>query len=187
MSRTSSKDTTAALTYRYWSNLKRKLQYQITIYGSPTEPSQMHFNRFARARAAGYRSGLEVRISNELKAQGVTAAYEEHVIRYTKPERLSKYTPDFVLPNFIVIETKGRWVTEDRQKVKLVREQHPDIDLRIVFSNSNARISKQSSTTYAMFCEKLGIPYADKSIPESWIREPINLRSKEALEAAISA
>ena len=49
----------------------------------------------------------------------------------------------------IIIETKGRFVTADRQKMLLVKEQYPDLDIRFVFSNPNSRISKKSKTTYA--------------------------------------
>ena len=98
--------------------------------------------------------------------------YEKLTLPWTQPTVERKYTPDFVLYNGIVVETKGRWVTADRQKVKAVRAQYPLLDLRIVFSNANCRISKTSRTTYAMFCEKHGIKYASKRIPESWTREP---------------
>jgi hypothetical protein len=119
----------------------------------------------------GYRSGLEERVARELKAQGITSDYESVVIRYTKPERESKYTPDFPLPNGIIIETKGRFLTADRQKHLLIKKQHPELDIRFVFSNANARISKQSKTTYAAWCEKNGFLYATGSIPVEWLNE----------------
>ena len=121
----------------------------------------------------GFRSGLEDKIAAELTSQGVSYRYEDPVdrIQYAVPERTAKYTPDFVLPNGIVVETKGRFVTEDRQKHKLIKEQCPGIDIRFVFSNPNARISKNSNTTYAMWCEKYGFKYAARSIPKDWINE----------------
>jgi len=102
-------------------------------------------------------------------------------MRYTIPERLSRYTPDFVLPNGIIIETKGRFVTEDRKKHKLIREQYPNLDIRIVFSNPNSKIGKKSTTTYAMWCDRLGIPYAKRMIPLEWIRADPD---KDRVEAA---
>lgn len=99
-------------------------------------------------------------------------SYESVVILYDKPARTSRYTPDFPLPNGIIIETKGRFVTADRQKHLLVKAQHPDKDIRFVFSNANAKISKQSKTTYAMWCDKNGFKYANKSVPPAWIKEP---------------
>lgn len=125
----------------------------------------------ARGIREGYRSGLEEKVADQLEAAGIVAKYEEEVIHYLKPARKSRYTPDFVLPNGIIIETKGRFVTADRQKHLLVKEQHPNLDIRFVFSNSRTRISKQSKTTYAMWCEKYGFEYADKAIPSMWLKE----------------
>jgi hypothetical protein len=119
----------------------------------------------------GFRSGLEEKIASELKAAGVPVRFEELVIEYHKPARTAKYMPDFVLPNGIIVETKGRFVTADRQKHNLIHEQKPELDIRFVFSNSRQRISKKSNTTYAMWCDRYGFQYADKSIPLAWIKE----------------
>lgn len=120
----------------------------------------------------GFRSGLEESIAEDLTEQGVRFTFEELVIPYVKPERPAKYTPDFVLENGIIIESKGRFLTEDRQKHLLIQKQHPHLDIRFIFSNSRTKISKRSSTTYAMWCEKHGFLFADKEVPESWISEP---------------
>jgi hypothetical protein len=132
----------------------------------------------------GFRSGLEEKIADQLKAANIAYRFEEDVIEYLKPARTARYTPDFVLPNGIVVETKGRFVTEDRQKHIQVKQQHPGIDLRIVFSNSRSRISKKSNTTYAMWCERQGIKYADKVIPAAWLKETLNEASAAALQRA---
>ena len=92
-------------------------------------------------------------------------------ISYIKPERKAIYTPDFVLSNGIIVETKGRFLTADRQKHLLVKEQHPELDLRFVFSNSKAKISKSSKTSYGDWCEKNGFKYSDKTIPNDWLEE----------------
>lgn len=120
----------------------------------------------------GWRSGLEEQIARELTAKGVLFEFEKHIIEYHKPARTARYKPDFKLPNGIIIETKGRFVTADRQKHILVKEQHPELDIRFVFSRSKERISKQSKTTYAMWCEKNKFKFADKHIPQEWIDEP---------------
>lgn len=121
----------------------------------------------------GFRSGLEKAVADQLQAASVPVRYEDSasVIRYVKPERKSRYTPDFVLPNGIIIETKGRFVTADRQKHLLIQKQRPGLDIRFVFSNSRQKIAKGSKTAYADWCEKNGFKYADKFIPEEWINE----------------
>ncbi|CAB4165479.1 endonuclease I [uncultured Caudovirales phage] len=119
-----------------------------------------------------YRSGLEAAIAADLKAQRVPFKFEARVIKYDVPAREAKYTPDFELPNGIIVEGKGEFDTKDRQKHLLVKDQHPTLDIRFVFSNPNSRISKQSATTYAMWCAKHGFQYAAKLIPVGWAREP---------------
>jgi hypothetical protein len=126
---------------------------------------------------------LEEQIARQLAAAGVAAAYESVKVPYTKPVSTHKYSPDWVLPNGIVVESKGRFISDDRRKHLLIKAQHPGLDIRFVFSNSRAKISKASSTTYAMWCEKAGIPYADKLIPQKWLDEPANERSLEALSS----
>jgi hypothetical protein len=106
-----------------------------------------------------------------LDAAGVAYTYEDQVIEYLKPAKIARYTPDFVLGNGIIIEVKGRFLTADRQKHLLVKQQFPDFDIRFVFSRSKERISKKSKTTYAMWCEKHGFQFADEMIPNSWIKE----------------
>jgi len=119
----------------------------------------------------GYRSGLEDLVSQQLASLGVPVLYEQAKLEYITPAKPHKYTPDFELPNGIFIETKGRFVTADRQKHLLVKAQNPDIDIRFVFSNSRSRISKLSQTTLGDWCNKHGFLYADKTIPLAWIKE----------------
>jgi len=59
----------------------------------------------------------------------------------------------------------------DRVKHLLIREQHPELDIRFVFSNSGNKLGKKSSTTYAQWCDKYGFKYADGFIPVEWTKE----------------
>jgi len=120
----------------------------------------------------GFRSGLEEKIAATLTSKGVGFTYEETKLPYVTPAKEHKYSPDFVLENGIIVETKGRFLTEDRQKHLLVKAQHPDLDIRFVFSNSKTKINKRSATSYADWCEKNGFKYADKDIPDAWLKEP---------------
>jgi hypothetical protein len=128
----------------------------------------------AQRSELGYRSGLEETIAQSLLDAGVPFEYEETFIEYLRPAKWSKYRPDFVITrpdqSQIIVETKGRFLTADRQKHLLVKQQHPSLDIRFVFSRSAERISKQSKTTYAMWCEKNGFIFADKSIPPAWLQ-----------------
>lgn len=124
-----------------------------------------------KAYANGYRSGLEDYISDTLKAMSVVFEYEQSKIDYLVPASKHKYTPDFKLPNGTFIETKGRWTAQDRQKHKLIKEQHPEVDIKFIFSNPNEKISKGSKTSYADICDKNGWDYIGwkDPIPKQWL------------------
>lgn len=118
-----------------------------------------------------YRSGLEDKVSEQLKNAGVDVRYEAYKIPYTIPASSHVYTPDFVMPNGVIVETKGIFSPEDRKKHLLIQEQYPNLDVRFVFSNSKTKLYKGSKTTYADWCTKNNFQYADKWIPESWWKE----------------
>ena len=127
------------------------------------------YTKTQAAKVKGYRSGLEVDLDESLKQKGINGEYEQHKIKYTKPTTNHTYTPDFRLPNGIFIETKGRFVADDRKKHILIREQHPELDIRFVFQNSKNKLRKGSKTTYADWCIKHGFLFADKLIPADWM------------------
>lgn len=129
---------------------------------------------FYRGLAAGYRSGLEETIAEQLRSNEIEVLYETDRIHYVIPERQAKYTPDFKLPKkdgFWYLEGKGIWAVQDRAKHLLIKKQHTDIDIRFVFSNARSKLYKGSKTTYADYCEKHGFKWAHKVIPDEWIAE----------------
>lgn len=125
----------------------------------------------AAGKKHGFRSGLEETMRKTLEDCGIEPNYEAKKFSYIVPEQEHIYTPDFAVSPHIVIETKGMWVLEDRKKMLLVKEQHPEIDFRIVFTNANKKIKKGSKTSYAMWCDKHGIKWANKTIPLEWVNE----------------
>lgn len=129
---------------------------------------------YPKPRADGYRSGLEAKLGQQMDKAGVAFRYEALAIPFVQPAEKRRYTPDFFLPNGIIIEAKGQFTSADRKKLKLVKAQYPDLDLRLVFSRSTSRLSKKSKTTYGKWCRDHGFPYQDKVIPAAWFREPPN-------------
>jgi hypothetical protein len=123
-----------------------------------------------RAIQAGYRSGLEEATGINLTEREVSFEYEKMKITWLDSKERS-YTPDFVLENGIIIETKGRFVSADRRKHKEIKKQYPDLDIRFVFSNSRAKLYKGAKSNYGEWCEKHGFLYSDKIIPEFWTAE----------------
>jgi len=120
-------------------------------------------------KRSDFRSGLEYKVACQLDDLGVAYEYENLRVKYQRRE--STYTPDFELPNGIIIEAKGRFTSSDRSKHLRIKEQHPELDIRFVYSNSNNMHNKNSSTTYAGWCERYGFRYSDKTIPKEWIDE----------------
>ena len=114
-----------------------------------------------------FRSKLEEQVAGLLEGLGVSYEYESTKVSYTIEHN---YLPDFVLPNYVHLETKGYWDAADRRKVLAVKRDNPQLDLRMVFQAPYNTISKKSKTTYAKWCEKHDIPWTSyHNIPLDWL------------------
>ena len=118
----------------------------------------------------GYKSGIEHKVSIFLDEKKYKYDYESIKIEW-EDLTYRTYTPDFILGNGVIIETKGRFITSDRKKHLAIKQQHPKLDIRFVFTNSNVKIYKGSKTSYAMWCIRHGFRYYDRIIPEDWLKE----------------
>lgn len=143
-----------------------------------------HYESWNRTRlVTGYRSQLEVVVAALLEGAHITdALYEPLRIPY-QIHIFTHYTPDWVLPRqAIVLEAKGEFKTSDRQKMLLVKQQYPDLDIRMILGSPNTRIGTRSTTTYAMWCAKNGFPWCGaKELPPAWLRHKPTASSRKAL------
>jgi hypothetical protein len=127
------------------------------------------------------RSKFEARVAKSLKDRGCKFEYETHTYNYgiEVPNAECEdcggraitdqwYTPDFFLPNGIVVETKGKFTAEHRRKHLAVREAHPDLDLRFCFMRDN-KIHRKSQTRYSDWAENNGFKYSIGDIPDEWL------------------
>lgn len=131
------------------------------------------------AKMVGKRSMGEVRFEYEnLEGKGIKryitkSEYESDCFDYLV-EETKHYTPDWklTLPSgkVIYIEYKGVLDKVTRKKMKLVREQHPDLDIRFVFQKGQNKIYKGSKTTYMKWAEQHGFEAADGGIPLKWLK-----------------
>ena len=129
-----------------------------------------NFKQFKAARKYGYRSGLELKIAETLKELKVKYDYECIKIEW-EDLMYRTYTPDFILPNGIIVEVKGRFTAADRRKHICIKKQHPKLDIRFVFESSRRKLSKGAKSTYASWCEKNKFMYSDRVIPQEWLKE----------------
>ena len=114
-----------------------------------------------------YRSKFEAHVASSLDLAAIPFSYEPMNLPYI---RKSTYVPDFFLPSGqFFIEAKGYFSPQDRGKHLLVKQQHPEIDIRFVFQNAHQTLSKKSSTAYANWCDKHGFLWAHKIIPKTWL------------------
>ena len=88
--------------------------------------------QFRAARKYGYRSGLGHKVSLYLDELSIDYLYEQVKIEW-EDLAYRTYTPDFVLHNGIIIETKGMFTAADRRKHLAIKKQHPALDIRFVF------------------------------------------------------
>lgn len=122
-------------------------------------------------RGLRYRSKLEDGVAIQIQCYS-TFEYESKKIPFVVSES-RVYIPDFILPNGIHIEAKGYLRREDRKKLLLVKEQHPDLDLRLVFQCASNKINKRSKTTYGQWATKHGFLFSDNGrVPRQWLLQP---------------
>jgi hypothetical protein len=112
------------------------------------------------------RSGFERTIATSLDKRKIKYQYEPVKLDYVL-ERT--YLPDFLLPNGIYIEAKGKLDQEARSKMLAVKKAHPHLDIRFVFMRGENKLSKNSKQTYMSWAEKNGFPAADGEIPDAWL------------------
>ena len=126
----------------------------------------------------GYRSKFELSVANNLEQRKVPFQYESEIIRYVLECR---YTPDFILPNGIIIETKGRLLQKDARKHRAIKKQHPELDIRFVFTDINKRVENSKFTNY-QWCQKYGFEYAERVIPQEWIEHGNDKSNRKSLD-----
>lgn len=132
------------------------------------------------------RSRLEQDVADRLDSMGVNWEYEKYVLSYLKPIRTAvcgdcegsnvyakrTYTPDFWLPDYhCFLEVKGKFGQVDRMKMRLVVDQNPEEDIRMVFSRNNLIGRKsQTNTRYIDYANQYGMDACVlENLTEEWL------------------
>lgn len=122
-----------------------------------------------------FRSGFEERLADQIEKADLPVQYEESKIEFVYPERRSSYRPDFHYSktdgDTMYLEAKGKFDVKSRTKMLLVKAQHPSLDIRLIFMRGNNKLYRGSPTTYGMWADKHGFPWAEKWIPDDWLKE----------------
>lgn len=126
----------------------------------------------------GYRNRFEEKTGESLLFLGVDFGYEDTKISYTVS---GTYLVDFKIitksGKTIYIETKGNGRSFDhatRRKMIAVKEQNPDVDLRIVFYSDGKIGPKRKDGSFMRQSDwaiKHGFKYAIRDIPQEWVNE----------------
>ena len=157
-------------TYKRRVKLPRKAHTKDRAVSDATSGNSKGRVRFANnMRNTKYRSAFEINVARSLADRGVSFEYEQKKLPYVPKPRV--YTPDFhLLEADIFVEAKGYMDKGDRVKMILVKKQYPDLDIRFLFLNAKNKIYKGSKTTYAAWADKHGFIWAEKYIPEEWLK-----------------
>lgn len=108
------------------------------------------------------RNLFELLVEKQIKRAKLKYSYESAKIPYLLA---GHYIPDFIFeaPNgLIYVECKGYFRPEDKRKLRAVKKQHPELDIRLLFYSKKLKDIK--------WCEKNGFRYAIDTIPAEWFR-----------------
>jgi hypothetical protein len=134
-------------------------------------------------RVSKLRSQLEKKFAVILEDSDVVWDYEVTKIKYTVPASDHTYTVDFTIlgkDKKKVLLCEGKGILKDHQerlKYILIKEQHPELDLRFVFANPQ-KLCMGTKTTHAQWATKYGFKYCginDTEQINSWLKELDNV------------
>jgi len=118
------------------------------------------------------RSTLEERVQLNLNARGIAYEYEPCKLPYTVTRN---YIPDLKIGD-IYIEVKGYFRQDAQRKMRSMKEQHPELDIRFLFQRGKSTVQgakkRKDGTkiTCAEWAEKHNFIYAEEIIPDEWFR-----------------
>lgn len=142
------------------NNNKKRTRGTITRYRGYTVKSNLELD----AMKALYRDRRQLKKCFDWDYETETLDYTIH----------STYTPDFVItqPNGhkVYVEAKGRLDPDSKRKMVAVRKNHPDIDIRFLFSR-NQKLYRGAKMTYTEWVERNNFNgwHVGREIPLEWL------------------
>lgn len=123
-----------------------------------------------------YKNKFEYMTASHIRSRKLKFGYETERLEYTLTK---KYVPDFIIKvgkKTLYIETKGNgrsWDAATRAKMVAIKEQHPKLDIRILFwANGEFGAKRKDGTrqTQLAWAEKNGFIAAVREIPDAWLQ-----------------
>lgn len=120
-------------------------------------------------------SKAEVKFAEWMDNLSLTWMYEPEKFDWLPEAKVRKYTPDFKVRrpdgSSFFVEYKGYLRPTDKAKMKAIRKQYPDLDIRFVFQNAKKPSYKGAKTNYGEWATKNGYLWAEGTIPKEWMEE----------------
>lgn len=123
-------------------------------------------------RMAQMKGTFEQAVLSDLDSRGVPYMYE--------PDKLAYYVERHYIPDLklgaMIVELKGYFRQDSQRKMKAVKAQYPDMDVRFVFQKASATIqgAKKRKDGTKMTCsewaDRNGFVWAEGTIPEEWLK-----------------
>ena len=116
---------------------------------------------------------FEERVIADLDERGVSYQYE--------PDKMAYYVERHYIPDLkvgsMVVELKGYFRQDSQRKMKAIKAQYPDLDIRFVFQKASSTIQGAkkrkdgSKMTCAEWADRQGFAWAEETIPKEWLDE----------------
>ncbi len=97
-----------------------------------------------------------------------------------EPLKLSYYVERNYIPDLrvgtMIVELKGYFRQDSQRKMKAVKAQHPELDIRFVFQKASSTIQGAkkrkdgSKMTCQQWADRNGFIWAEQTIPEEWLK-----------------
>lgn len=132
---------------------------------------------------AGYNfaAKAERNFAINLDAHKIWWMYEPEKIEWWPPPLKAKvYTPDFKIKkkngDYFFVEFKGFFRKGNKRKMRAVKQQHPNLDIRFVFMDASkptgTHVRKNGTKmTHGEWADRYGFPWAQGFIPKAWMEE----------------
>ena len=150
-----------------WGALCKKIKADKTKRKAPGRQEAKKY-----AAMCGMRSMGEVACAANMDLMKIPYKYETETLEYQHLPQT--YTPDFVLPNGVLVEFKGKMTAETRKKMLSIRRCNPNRTIGIVFQYANNKLSsRKNSTRYWEWAEKNGFLWSEGYVPLAWTRKKV--------------